>query len=101
MSANRSDALTETALLSAYRGSGPLGFLGLPRERPTASTTQGDLSPDTRRASDAPGGRRAEPCACTGWIVADPLSHESAVREAMRAHQATPLHVAWREREGL
>lgn len=36
------------------------------------------------------------PCQCGGAILA-----AGDVREAVRAHQASPLHAAWREANGL
>lgn len=101
MTANRSDAralaedwdavVASSRIRSAPQTHGVLGTV-----QPTAHPVRGDVSPGPLRASEAPR-TRALPCACGGWIVADPADAGAA----LRAHHLTLKHVAWREIEGL
>lgn len=56
------------------------------------ATTEADL---VRAYSGTPAARTVrKPCACRGWIEADPWAPAPGVSE----HQATALHQVWRER---
>jgi hypothetical protein len=51
------------------------------------------------RTLDFRAGERATPCACGGYVVANP-TNDLALIAAMRAHQRTLRHLDWWARAG-
>ena len=55
--------------------------------KPPSSVTEAEIVAAYRRTSEA------RPCLCGGVVVADRLDPAPGMQE----HQASPVHVAWRE----